>query len=329
MTSVDMFDSSKRPFSLRLLGGLVVIGLVVSACGTANSPSSDASLSIVVTTSVLGDLVRRVVAGTPDVEVDVLMAPGQDPHSFEPSAAQAARMQSADLIVINGLGLEEGLLDIVDAAESEGARVFAVAEAVEPLALSVPHDVANVSDSGEVGTADPHVWLDPLRMRTAVVILGEMLGTVDPDRAGVWSERARIIAGELSTLHEEILQIIAELPPEKRILISNHEALGAFADRYGFEVVATVIPSVSTMADPSARDVEFLVAQIEEHNVSAVFAETTARSDVLQSVVADLGRSVRIVELYTGALGPEGSAAETYSSMMLSNARLIVDSLNR
>lgn len=324
-----MSNSSKRSFSLRLLGGLVVIGIVASACGTADPPSSDASLSIVVTTSVLGDLVRRVVADTPDVAVEVLMAPGQDPHSFEPSAAQAARMQSSDLIVINGFGLEEGLLDIVDAAKSEGARVFEVAAAVEPLALSVPHDVATASGSAEIGAADPHVWLDPLRMREAVIILGEMLGAADPDRANIWSERARIIAGELSMLHEELLGIVAELPPEKRILISNHEALGAFADRYGFEVVATVIPSASTMADPSARDIEFLVAQIEEHNVSAVFAETTARSDVLKSVVADLARPVEIIELYTGALGPEGSAAETYSSMMLSNARFIVDSLNR
>jgi zinc/manganese transport system substrate-binding protein len=319
----------KTYLSLRLLGGLAAIALVASSCGTASTPSADPSLSIVVTTSVLGDLVRRVVADTPDVAVAVLMAPGQDPHSFEPSAAQAARMQSADLIVINGLGLEEGLLDIVDAAKSEGAAVFEVAAAVEPLALSVPHDAAAASDDGDVGAADPHVWLDPLRMREAVIILGEMLGAADPERANIWSERARIIAGELSALHEELLGIVAELPPEKRILISNHEALGAFADRYGFEVVATVIPSASTMADPSPRDIELLVAQIEEHNVSAVFAETTARSDVLKSVVADLGRPVQIVELYTGALGAEGSAAETYSSMMLSNARLIVDSLNR
>lgn len=313
----------------RLLGGVLVMALVASACGAPGAPTTDAGLSIVVTTSVLGDLVQRVTADVADVDVEVLMGPGQDPHSFGLSAAQAARIQGADLIVINGLGLEEGLLDVIDAAQGDGVTVFEVATAVEPLERSVPHDRTNVSDGGETGSLDPHVWLDPLRMREAVSILGELLSTIDPDRAAIWSERTDAVESDLLALHEQLLGIVAELPPEKRILISNHEALGAFADRYGFEIVATVIPSASTTADPGVRDLERLVAQIEEHNVSAVFAETTARGDVLESVVADLGRPVEIVELYTGALGPEGSAAETYSSMMLTNARLIVESLSR
>ncbi len=324
-----MSNPVKQLLRLRPLGGVVAIALVVSACGAAGPSSPDDSLSIVVTTSVLGDLVQRVTADVADVEVEVLMGPGQDPHSFGLSAAQAARIQSADLIVINGLGLEEGLLDVIDAAQNDGVTVFEVATAVEPLTRSVPHDRANVSDSGEMGSLDPHVWLDPLRMREAVSILGELLGSIDPERAAIWSERTDAVASELLALHEQLLGIVAELPPEKRILISNHEALGAFADRYGFEVVATVIPSASTTADPGARDIELLVAQIEEHNVSAVFAETTARSDVLESVVADLGRPIKIAELYTGALGPPGSGAETYSSMMVSNVRLIVESLSR
>jgi len=312
-----------------LLAGLLTVGLVVSACGATDTTSPDGTLTIVVTTSVLGDLVQRVTSNVADVEVEVLMAPGQDPHSFALSAAQASRIQSADLIVINGLGLEEGLLDVIDAAQGEGVPVLEVATAVEPLRLTAPHDQNNASGGGDTRSLDPHVWLDPLRMREAVSALGGLLETIDPGRATMWSDRANTVGVELLDLHEQILGIVAELPPEKRILISNHEALGAFADRYGFEIVATVIPSASTTADPSARDLEFLVAQIEEHNVSAVFAETTARSDVLESVVADLGRPVEIVELYTGALGPEGSAAQTYASMMLSNARLIVDGLNQ
>lgn len=313
----------------RPLLGLLGLALVASGCGASDTTDKDIGLSIVVTTSVLGDLVSQVVANVPGVEVLILMAPGQDPHSFAPSAADAARMQAADLIVINGLGLEEGLLDIVDAAENEGAAVFEVATNVEPLARAKPHDGAQNKGGGEPGSRDPHVWLDPVRMSEAVSILGRILGALDPDRAAMWEDRAQDVEGELLSLHEELLAIVDELPLEKRVLISNHEALGAFADRYGFEVVATVIPAATTTADPSARDIKNLVAQIEERGVSAVFAETTARSDVLQVVVDDLGRNVDIVELYTGALGPPGSGADTYRSMMLANASLIVEGLGR
>jgi zinc/manganese transport system substrate-binding protein len=268
---------------------------------------------VVATMSILGDLAKHVVgdAGT----VEVLMPLGADPHAFEPSARQVARLRSADLIVANGLGLERNLDGPVDAARRDGVQVFVLGEAVH--ALPFP-------ESGADDALDPHVWMDPVRVAGGVVALGEALAEVEPSRD--WVARARRYEAEILAAHERIEALVAEVPADERVLVTNHEVLGYFAERYGFDVVATIIPGGTTLAEPGAAELAGLAETVRATGVAAVFGETTQPTRLAETLRAEVG-DIRVVTLHTESLGKPGSSADTYLAMMLDNARLIVDGL--
>jgi len=321
--------------SAALLSFLVLA--VAAGCGgdeTATSSPADGacgSLRVIATTSVLGDVVGNVVGDRSRVEV--LMPVGADPHSLQASAAQAAAMREADLVVVNGLGLEEGLHAVIEAAEADGVMVVEAASFVEALPFgdeqaSNGHEVDESVEEGEAhGTLDPHIWTDPTRMADVVTGLGEVLAGADPACAGMWHAAAEDYRAELLSLDGEIEAILASIPAEQRKLVTNHHAFGYFADRYGFEVLGTIIPGGDTLAGPSPADLAALVDTLEREGVRAVFAETTQPVDLAEAVAAELGEEVVVVSLYTGSLGPSGSGAETYIGMQRTNAERIAAAL--
>ena len=291
--------------------------LVACDAGTA----ADDGTRVVATTSVLGDVVSRVVGD--DAELTVLMGPGVDPHEFAPSARQVAAIRSADLVVANGLRLEEGLIEALTAAAEEGTSVLELAPAVDPIPYgAAPHDHDHDHDhDGD----DPHFYMDPIRVTAAVELIAAELERLDPTVA--WSERADAYVEELEALDREIAELLSPIPPERRKLVTNHDALGYFADRYDFEVVATVIPGGSTLGEPSAADLSALVELIAEEGIPAIFAETTAPAALAEAVAAELGEGVEVRTLHTGSLGAPGSGADTYVGMMRTNAATIADAL--
>ncbi|MGH9271106.1 MAG: metal ABC transporter solute-binding protein, Zn/Mn family [Ilumatobacteraceae bacterium] len=260
------------------------------------------------TTNILGQVVGQLVGDLADVEI--VMPLGADPHEFEPSAQQAEAMEDADLLVINGAGFEEGMADLIEQAVSEGAPVLDAASQVELTA------------------GDPHIWMDPQRMSAVVEGLGVRLAGVDGIDSDALAGRVDDELAELTALDAELADTLGAIPADQRVLVTNHEVLGYFADRYGFEVLGAVIPSTSTGAQASAGDLEQLAATIRDAGVDKIFAETTQSADLAEALADEVGEDVQVVELFTESLGEPGSGAETYAAMMRANARLIADGLS-
>ncbi|REK34290.1 MAG: zinc ABC transporter substrate-binding protein [Actinobacteria bacterium] len=167
--------------------------------------------------------------------------------------------------------------------------------------------------------------MDPLRMAEAGRLIAEALAELDDSVD--WMARAEAYATELEEVDVEIQQILAGIPEESRVLVTNHDSLGYFAARYGFDVVGTVLPGGSTLGDPSSDQLANLVQLMRELDVRVIFAETTEPSSLAEAVSQEVGDSVQVVELYSGSLGEPGSGAETLTEMLLVNARLIAESM--
>jgi zinc/manganese transport system substrate-binding protein len=263
--------------------------------------------TVVVTTSVLGDMVRNVVGD--QAVVKVIEPIGADPHEFSPSARQAEAMAGADLLVVNGAGLEQSMRGVIDDAHA----VFAVADHVHLRTVG--------------SSVDPHVWTDPHEMAGAMRALGAQVAALHGvDRATV-ERQAETYAHRLDALDAEITRTLAPIPAASRKLVTNHDAFGYFAARYDLRVVGAVIPSLSTDAGASASDLEALAALVTAAHVPAIFAETTQPAKLARALADEAGGAVQVVELYTESLGKPGSGADTYVGMLRTDADRIVEAL--
>jgi zinc/manganese transport system substrate-binding protein len=219
-----------------------------------------------------------------------------------------AALRDADALVVNGLGFEAGLLDAIEAAADEGVRVISAADVVE-------------------GSDDPHLFTDPVRMRQAAALIADSLVDEIPALdTPSYRDRVDGYLAELEALDADIEAVLADIPAERRVLITNHEVLGYFADRYGFEVLGAIIPGGSTLAEPGAADLDALVQDIDEHAVPAIFADTSSPGRLADALAAE-GANVTVVELYSESLGEEGSAGDTYIGMLRTNAERIAAAL--
>ncbi|MDF6023008.1 zinc ABC transporter substrate-binding protein AztC [Streptomyces sp. JH34] len=299
-----------------------LIALTTAAAGTACTTGGDQP-RIVVTTNILGDITREIVGD--EAEVTVLMKPDADPHSFGLSAVQAAELERADLVVFNGLGLEENVLRHVEAARESGVATFETGKAVDPLTF-------RASDDGgpgeEAGRPDPHFWTDPDRIRKASgLIADQVVEHVD----GV-SEQA--IRANLAHYDEQLANLTGwmeesfdRIPEDRRALVTNHHVFGYLADRFGFRVVGAVIPSGTTLASPSSSDLRELTRAMEEAGVRTVFADSSQPKKLAEVLRAELGGRIRVVALYSESLTREGAGAGTYLQMMRANTTAMTDGL--
>ncbi len=271
-------------------------------------------LDILCTTTIVGDVVRAVVG--PDAVVAVLFPPGLDPHAFQVAPRDAIALETADVIFLSGAGLEAALVPLLAAARG---RVVDLSAGLQLRA----HD----DDDGEAahGFADPHVWFDPWNVIEWIHVIAQTLGEADPERAAAFAGRAAAYSAELVSLDEWIQGRVAALPPSSRQLVTDHEAFGYFADRYGFVAIGTVFPGTSTLSEPSARDLALLEEAIRTSGVPAVFVGTTVSATLAEQVATDTG--VRIVFLYTGSLSEPGGPAATYLDFMRFNVDQIVSAL--
>jgi zinc/manganese transport system substrate-binding protein len=313
----------------RLLSPTVVLiaALMTAACTPQADDSPAPALRIAVTTTVLGDVVERIVGG--DGHTDVLIPVGVDPHDFELSARQIADLTDADLVVVNGLGLEEGMAGVLATLADDGVPVLEIGDLLDPVEFGAhEHDHAGGESADDVHAVDPHVWMDPVRMAEAARTIAGRIASVAPASSMVdWVGRGESAAGAILEMHAELEALVSSIPVERRLLITNHDALGYFADRYGFEVIGVIIPGGSTLAEPSSSGLADLVATIRETGVPAIFADTTDPTNLAQAVASEVGSSVEVVELYTGSIGEPGSQAGSYIGMMLTNGRRLADAL--
>lgn len=306
---------SARPVLLPLALALICAS-VLGAGGCA--ARGDDRPTVVVTTNILGDITRNVVGD--EADVTVLMRPGADPHSFGVSATQAATVEQADLVVHNGLGLEENVLRHVAAAKEAGVPTLAVGDAVDPIRYR----------SGEsADQPDPHFWTDPERVREAVgVIADEVVENVkDVDRAAV-EKNASQYGAKVAGLSSWMRRAFDEIPEERRQLVTNHHVFGYLAQRFGFRVVGAVVPSGTTLASPSASDLTSLATAVEKAGVGAIFADSSQPDRLAHVLKQEAGIDVDVVPLFSESLTEKGKGAATYLEMMRANTRSIATALS-
>lgn len=304
-------------YPLRRGATALAVALVLAPLLTHCGFGEDRPPTVVVTTNILGDLTRNVVGD--QAEVTVLMKPNADPHSFGVSAQQAAELESADLVVHNGLGLEENVLRHVEAAEESGVPTLAVGERVKPLMYR--------SDESK-GAPDPHFWTDPARVREAV---RQLTAAVGKHVSGVDKQRIRAngtaYGKKIDALDAWMSGQFARIPKDRRALVTNHHVFGYLADRYDFRVVGAVVPSGTTLASPSASDLKSLADAIDKANVPTIFVDSSQPDRLAQVLKDEAELDVRVVPLFTESLTAKGGGAATYLQMSRANAKAIHDGL--
>jgi zinc/manganese transport system substrate-binding protein len=284
----------------------LLVGLTATP-SVAQSPGPRPDASIVVTTAILGAIVRDLVGDTADVTV--LMEGGVDPHAWAPSARETEAVFGADLVVANGLRLEEGLVAVLESAAADGIPIF---EATDHITVR-PLEPGSAPD----GSGDPHFWLDPLAMRDVVIGLAPVLEGIGLDVA----DRAADLERRLEALDREVASILAPIPPERRRLVTGHESLGYFADRYGFELIGAVVPGLSSRSEASARELAELADAVRSAGVGVIFAEVGAPSRIVDAIASETG--ARVVGLSLEQLPTDGS----YESLIRQVATTIADAL--
>jgi zinc/manganese transport system substrate-binding protein len=302
---------SLRTLALALT--LAAAGWLVTGCGSDSDSGSDAAVPVVGTTPHVADLVANV--GGERVDVRGLLARGADPHGYEPRPSDAAAIAEAAVVFKSGGEVDAWLDELVDNAGGD-AEVVALIGSVKTL-------------EGEYGEdeTDPHWWQDPRNAVRAVAAIRDALTEADPDGRATYERNAAAYARELRRLDSEIAACLAKVPADKRKLVTTHDSLGYFAQRYGVEVIGSVIPSLSTQAQPSAGDIADLVDQVRDEGVEAVFPEAGADERLERALSRDAGAAVG-APLFADTLGEEGSGAETYVDAMAANTAALVDGMS-
>ena len=307
-------------------------------------------LRVVATTSIIGDVVAQV--GGDAIALTTLMGPGQDPHSYEPAARDLTAVADAHVIFVNGWDLEEGLIeDLISIGEN--AIIVPISAGIEPLDFAgdhshedeheeeahdehddedhsdAEHDDEEHSDDDHDHShsgADPHVWFSIHNVEQWVENAATVLSTLDSAHADAYAANADAYLAELAELETYVEGQIAAIPVDGRYLVTNHEALAYFAAAYDFTVLGTVIPGASTVAEPSASNLADLIETMAANDVCTVYTETTVSDSLAQTVASELDTcdEVQVLPLYTGALGPEDSGADSYIGMYRSNIDTIV-----
>ena len=287
------------------------VGLIGSLAACGGSPSEEGGVAIVATTTQVGSIAAEV--GGDAIDLTVLLEPGIEAHDFEISPADGAAIEGAELILKSGAGLETWLDDALATIGGED-RVVDLSEGIELRA----------SADGET---DPHYWMSAPNAIQMVEHARDALVEAAPDAADGIEQRAGVLIGRLEAVDAEIRELIDEIPPDRRKVVTDHDALGYFIGEYGLEFLGSVFPSLDVSADPSARDIEELVSLIRENDVHAIFSESAVNPQLAEAVAAETGATLSGETLYTDSLGPPGSGADTLDGMLLHNARVIHDGL--
>jgi ABC-type Zn uptake system ZnuABC Zn-binding protein ZnuA len=288
----------------------ILLSLALSVLMANAGLADNETLFIVATTTIVGDVVSRV--GGDHIDVSVLIPINADPHVFEATPKDLVAVTEADIVFINGADLE---IDLEPILENATGPLIAVSEGIALRVLGEPPH----------GGVDPHVWFDPTLVLLWVDRIRESLVELDPTHAADYDVNAESYKEELHALHAWIEEQVSRIPIEERRLVTDHAALGYFADRYGFEQVGVVLPGFSTLAEPSAAELARLEDAIRKYDVPAIFVGTTVNPNLAEQVARDT--RTHVVTLYTGSLSEPGGPADTYIVLMMYDVTAIVEGL--
>lgn len=303
---------------------VMVAALVLNASGCSNGPPEfrEPPVRVVVTTTMIADMVQRV--GGERVLVDTLMGPGVDPHRYQPTAGDRKKLENAHLVFYNGLHLEGKMADLF-AKNSGRYRAYAVTAGLAPAEL-LPADV----DGGEF---DPHVWFDVRLWARCIPTVTNALAELDPAGRSYYEANAAAYQKELDELDHAIRAELAQVPPARRKLVTSHDAFRYFGAAYHFEVRG--LQGVSTASETSTKDRIELAHYLSQHQIPAVFTETSVPDEGLKAVLdtcqRDFGHTVKLIggeaALFSDSLGGPETPAGTYADMIRHNVKVIVSAL--
>ena len=315
----------------KIINSIIVLtttaALFLTACGS--TPSSDSaavntSINVLASTTFLADIAQNVAGDR--LTVASLLPFGADPHAYQAAPTDVAKIAESNLLILNGVEYEHFIEPLLENAGGE--RLV-----IEATAGLTPHQMeeheGEVHTEGEEGhdhsAGDPHMWLDPNLVITYVENIRDGLIEVDAEGADTYTANAAAYIAQLKDLDKWIVEQVNTIPAERRLLVTNHEAVGYFAERYGFEIVGAVIPSLSTDAGTSAKEMAALIEQIKATGAPAIFLSEVENPDLANQIADETG--VKVVDsLYLETL-TDGAPAATYIEMMKYNVTQIVDGL--
>ena len=295
----------------------VVLALWLSACNQQNTNRAnpaDGKPNVVATSTIIADLTEKV--GKDEIELRGILQPGTDPHVYEPVPKDTQAMEKADLILYNGYNLEPGLIKLMNSAGAKSRKV-AVGEVVKPLQLK---------KDGRETVPDPHVWGDVENAIAMVNAIRDALIEQSPEDKEKFTQNAAQLNSELKRLDTWISQQIQTIPPDRRKLVTTHDAFQYYGRAYGLAIAGTLI-GISTEEQPSAKTVQQLVESIKATQVPAIFAETTINPTLIKTVAQEAQIKLAPRQLYSDSIGATNSDGATYIKMMEANTRTIVEAL--
>jgi ABC-type Zn uptake system ZnuABC Zn-binding protein ZnuA len=305
----ESFSLFSAAVSLR--GPLLLLLVAALAAGCGSDEPDGGEMGVLATTTHVADLVANV--GGERVDVERVLEPGADPHGYEPRPSDAAAAAKAAVVFRSG-GEPDAWLD--DLLENAGA---------DTPVVDLIGSVRTIDD--DAGDTDPHWWQDPRNAIAAVNAIRDALVRADPDGRAGYERRARAYGRRLRALDREIARCMARVPVDERKLVTTHDSLAYFADRYDIEVLGSVLPSLSTQAQPSARDIDRLVQQVEDEGVRAVFPESGASERLERALAREAGAEVG-APLFSDSLGDEGSGGEIYIDALEANANALAEGMS-
>jgi ABC-type Zn uptake system ZnuABC Zn-binding protein ZnuA/ABC-type Mn2+/Zn2+ transport system permease subunit len=308
---------ARLPRRPAIVAGLGAIALLAAGCGGGSGGGEDQRLAVVATTTQIGDFVREV--GGEAVEVDQILEPNSDPHDYEPRPNDVEAAAEAQLVFASGDGLDEWIEEVVSDSGADAKVV--------DLGAGVPIHLPGESEGEEASKYDPHWWHDPRNAAAAVREVERKLIAADPSQRARFEHNADTYVAQLQALEAGIAKCVGSVPRARRKLVTDHDAFGYFANRYGIEVVGAAIPSQTTQAQASARDLSELAKTIEAEKVKAIFPESSLSANVVEAIARQTGASADYT-LYGDTLGPDGSSGDTYLRMEKANADAVIRGLS-
>ncbi len=298
-----------------------IAAFFLAACGSAPS-KEDGGLNVLASTTFLADIAQNVAGDR--AQVESLLPVGADPHTYQAAPSDVAKIAESNVLILNGVEYEHFIETLLENAGGERLVIEATI-GLTPHKMEEHAAEAESAEGHDHEAGDPHMWLDPNLVIAYVENIRDGLSQADSEGAEIYKSNADAYIAQLKDLDNWIVEQVNTIPAERRLLVTNHEAMGYFAERYGFEVTGSVIPSFSSNAAPSAQEMASLIDEIKRLGAPAIFLDT-ADNNVLAQQIADETGVMIVDDLHLESL-TEGAPAPTYIEMMKDNVSKIVEAL--
>lgn len=293
------------------------MSILLASCSTPPPQAIDSGkLNVVATTSIVADVVSQV--GGDLVDVQILLPIGTDPHSFDPTPQDIAKIADAYIVFANGAGLEAFLENLLESAGAE-EKIIEVSEGITLLVHP------SVDEDDDHAQGDPHTWTDPNNVIIWIENIESALIAADPENAEIYTVNASAYTAELKEIDGWIREEISQIPEENRKIVTDHRLMGYYVEEYGLEMAGTIIPGYNSLSEPSAQELAQIEDAIRALGVKAIFVGNTVNPNLGQRIAEDTG--VKLVFFYTGSLSPLGGEASTYLDYLRYNTNAFVNAL--